>query len=238
MRIRPGDEQHGHLLSALGKIDVDVPEIGFGPLARPVAQWDERLAAVVTYASHIAAHLIVAAQVTLFVLQTTKDLHGGVALLGRRLLVIAKNGFDERMKLPQLGRRIRVTPTVRGGLRLAKYFADGATGVMKLLGDFMNAHAILMSSTYLAKLVHLKHPSLHGWNSVSEFQLTEDAGVGPFSAPISPRRGGSLLHADYHSSSGRSVGRTWRSKISPPRRESSSRVRLGSVAGTVDPPKV
>ena len=63
-------------------------EIGLEALAWQVSQRDERLAMAASVLVQIALHLAVASAVPMFIVQATKYLHGGVALLGGRLLVV------------------------------------------------------------------------------------------------------------------------------------------------------
>ena len=87
-------DEHRHQAAAVGEIDVDVAEVALQPLAGVVGQRDEGLAAVTAVAADVAADLVVAAQVAVLVTQAAEELHGGVALLGRRLLVGGKDGVD------------------------------------------------------------------------------------------------------------------------------------------------
>ena len=90
VRVGPGGDQERNQPPAIGEIDVDVAEIGLEALAWEVSQRDERLAMAASVLVHIALHLAVTPVVAVFVLQATKHLHGGVALLGGRVLVVAR----------------------------------------------------------------------------------------------------------------------------------------------------
>jgi hypothetical protein len=82
VRVGPGRDQEGNLPPAIGEIDVDVAKIGLEALAWQVPQRNERLAMATSVLVHIALHLAVTSVVPVYILQATKHLHGGVALLG------------------------------------------------------------------------------------------------------------------------------------------------------------
>src|SRR5271166_2803565 len=82
VRVGPSRDQERNLPPAIGEIDVDVAKIGLEALAWQVPLRDERLAMATSVLVHIALHLAVTSVVPVFILQATKHLHGGVALLG------------------------------------------------------------------------------------------------------------------------------------------------------------
>ena len=96
--VRPGVTSTGHQTPALGEINVNVAKVGLQPLAGIVGQGNEGFAAVAAMAADVAANLIVAAAVAVLVTQAAEDLHGGVTLLGRGILVGGENGVDDRVK--------------------------------------------------------------------------------------------------------------------------------------------
>ena len=92
---------------------MDVAEVGFQPLAGVVGQRDEGLAVVAAVLADVAADLVVAARVGVLVAQTAEDLHGGVPLLGRGVLIGGEDGVDDGVKRAQHGRRRRLGAGVR-----------------------------------------------------------------------------------------------------------------------------
>ena len=83
-RRRPGPAPG----AAVGEIDVDVAEVGLQAVARVMGQGDEGLAVRAAGAcGDVASDLVVAAGVAVLVAQAAEDLHGGVPLLGRGVLV-------------------------------------------------------------------------------------------------------------------------------------------------------
>jgi hypothetical protein len=99
-----------------GKIDVDVAKIAFQPLARVVSQRDECLAVIASMLANVAPNLIVASGVAILVTQAPKDLHGGVTLLGRRVLVVGQHPVDNSVQRPEHRRGPRLGAGVRLGL--------------------------------------------------------------------------------------------------------------------------
>jgi hypothetical protein len=63
IRVAPGHHQHRHLPPPVGKIDVDVPEVGFQALAGIVVEGDEGLALVALLVADIEADPFIAAGV-------------------------------------------------------------------------------------------------------------------------------------------------------------------------------
>ena len=115
--VGPGGDQERHEPSAVGEVDVDVAEIGLEPLAREMAQGNEGLLMSAFVLEHVALDLAVAAAVAVFVLEATKDLHGGVALLGRRLLVVGQDLVDDRLEGPEDGSGLGSWCADRAGAR-------------------------------------------------------------------------------------------------------------------------
>jgi hypothetical protein len=71
-----------------------------------------------------AAHLIVADLVAVLVAQAAVQLHGGMALLGRRLLVRGEDGVDEGVVCAEDRGRGRLGPGVGAGLGLGEDLPD------------------------------------------------------------------------------------------------------------------
>jgi hypothetical protein len=67
---------------------MDVTEISFEALRRKMSEGNEGFSMAASVLEHVTLDLTIAPAVTVLLLKTTEDLHGGVALLGRRLLVI------------------------------------------------------------------------------------------------------------------------------------------------------
>ena len=82
---------------------MDVAEIRLETVAWEMLQGDEGLSMAALVFEQIALDLAVTPTVVVFVLEATKHLHGGVALLGRRLLVIDQDLVDDRHEGPQDG---------------------------------------------------------------------------------------------------------------------------------------
>ncbi len=115
--IRPCQQQHGNLSATVGKVDVDVAEIDFDPLARIVRKRNERLTPAAAILRHVTPYLIVAARVALFG-QTTKDLHRRMTLFRRLVLVAFENLINPRLEPAQLRRFGRSSARVRPRLGL------------------------------------------------------------------------------------------------------------------------
>ena len=77
---------------------MDVAEIGLETLSWKMPQGNEGPLMATSAQKHVALDLAIAALVAVFVLETTKHLHGGVALLGRRLLVVGQDLVDDRVE--------------------------------------------------------------------------------------------------------------------------------------------
>ena len=74
---------------------MDVAEIRLETAGWEMAQGDEGLS-MAALVLPIALDLAVAPAVAVFVSEATKHLHGGMALLGRRLLVVDQDLVDDR----------------------------------------------------------------------------------------------------------------------------------------------
>jgi hypothetical protein len=105
-----------------------VPKVRFEALARIACQRD-----VPSMLADIAADLIVAAALTMFVAQTAKYLRGRVALLGRRVLIVGKDRIDDAVKGAQ--RRCWLRPRVRTRFSLGQNLPNLLSRVMKSASD-------------------------------------------------------------------------------------------------------
>src|SRR5262249_27466238 len=92
------DEEDRDLPPAVGKVNVDVSEVGLGTRPRPMLQRDERLAAVHTLLLEVAANLIVLAGVALLGDEAAVDLGGGMPLFSRGHLIGGDNLIHQGAK--------------------------------------------------------------------------------------------------------------------------------------------
>ena len=85
-------------------------------------------------------------------------------------------------------------------LTLFQRLPDLAPGMPEPPGYLPNAHPIPMRNSDLTVVFHRQHPffSVKPGPASKSPQPTEIAAVDPFSMPIFTPRGGSLLHADFH----------------------------------------
>lgn len=160
IRVRPDQDEHRDLLSALGKVDIDVAEVRFEPLARITRERDKSLDVLAPYLANVAAHGIVPTQVTVLVAQPFEDATARMPLLGRRLLIVGKNLLDEMMEAAELGSRRFAEPSKRLRLWVGQNFADLASRMMKRACDGTNAHTIAMGLANACIYVHREHPWL------------------------------------------------------------------------------
>jgi hypothetical protein len=147
IRVRPDQHEHRDLLSALGKVNVDVAEICFEPLARIARERDKSLDVLASHFADVAAHGIVAAKVAVLVAQSLKNTAEGVPLLGRRMFIVRKNLLYALIEAAELLGWRFADPSKRLRLRIGYHFADLASRMMKRASDGANAHAIAMGLT-------------------------------------------------------------------------------------------
>ena len=102
-------------------------------------------------------HLGVAAGVTVLVVESPKDLGGGMPLLGGRRLVVDQDLIDDRVERPQDGGGSLVGPGVGTGLGLGQDPTDLPPGVMKGARDLSDGHAIASGASNRSVIVHRKH---------------------------------------------------------------------------------
>ena len=155
--VRPGRQQHRDLAAAVGKVDVDVAEVGLEALARVVVERDEGLRPSTALAPEVVADALVAAGVAVFVAQPAGDLGDRVALLAWCGFVGADDLVDDRLeRVDDRGQR---SAPVGLGLGLGEDIADLAPRVMKPAGQFADAHLVHeVGPADACVLVHLDHP--------------------------------------------------------------------------------
>ena len=153
-----------------------------------------------TMLADVALNLGVAAEVTLLVTEAAVDLGGGVSLLGRGVFVVEEDLLDQRLERPQPGSGSVSGQRLGMGVRMREGMPDGPSGVTKLPGDLPNGHAIAISPSNRAIVVHGNHilalragESIH----VGTFTITKGTEVGPAYALILPP-GGSRLRDHFH----------------------------------------
>jgi hypothetical protein len=159
VRVSPRHEQDRNLAPAFREVDPDVTEVALRPLAWLVRQRQECFALSSPPRGHVPPHLVVAADVLLFVSQPPEELRRCVTLLARRLFICGENRVDPLLvRLGQHPPRSGLRERVRPWLRLRERLANLPSRMPKRAGDLPNAHAIAMSTTYPAVFLHLQHP--------------------------------------------------------------------------------
>ena len=155
--VSPGRDQERHEPAALGKIDVDVPEIGFEALAREMGQRNERFLIRASMLAKVTLYLSVPAAVRVIVAESPEDLGGGVPLFGRCGFVVDQDLVDDRLDRPQ--ERSEPVPGRRQGVRLGllEYFPDGDSRMPKFAGDLVDGHTITPRPPNSSVIVHRKH---------------------------------------------------------------------------------
>ncbi|MDK1039652.1 MAG: hypothetical protein QGD91_12205 [Actinomycetota bacterium] len=160
VRVRPDKNQDRNGTATLGKIDVDLAEIRFHPLARIMAERNERLTLALTTLGHVTSHRVVAALIFLG-FQPLEDPHRRVALFRRRLLVGRENLVDEANELAQLGKMLILPPRIRRRLTIPLENGSNLSArVMKFPGDLADAHPIAIRPANPCVMIHRKHPIL------------------------------------------------------------------------------
>jgi hypothetical protein len=155
--VGPGHQEHGHLPAAVGKIDIDVAEVRFEPLARIVVERDEGLALRPSLGENVVTNALVPAGVAVLLTQAAHNLGDGVPLLARRIGIGAENLVDHRFE--GIDDRRQGAACVRFGFSLAKDLADLAPRVMEPFGQFADAHFVdAMGLSNACIFVHLDHP--------------------------------------------------------------------------------
>src|SRR5262249_18081829 len=155
----------------------------------------------------VAADLVVAAGVRVLVAQAAEDLHGGVTLLGRGVLVSGQDVVDNLVKGTRYGRGRRVGARVRGGLWLSEDLADLPPRVAEDPGDLAYAHAVAVREANPGVVVHRQHPCLRSVEPLGDWPYWNGCGWGGSILLADPAAGGgSLLRADNHAAKERWTG--------------------------------
>ena len=94
VRVRPCHEQDRNLAAAFREVDPDLAEVALGPLAWLVRQREERFALAAPLRGHVPPHLVIAADVLLFVSQSSEEMRRCMTLLARRLFVRSQNRIN------------------------------------------------------------------------------------------------------------------------------------------------
>ncbi len=76
------------------EVDPDLTEVALGSLAWLVRQREKRFALSAPRRGHVSPHLVIAADILLFVSQPPEELRRRVTLLARRLLIFDENRVD------------------------------------------------------------------------------------------------------------------------------------------------
>lgn len=158
--IRPHQNQHRHLPPPVGKVNVNLAEVRFQPLAGSVIEWDERLPFFAAVLLDEPANRVVTAGVVVLVPQPFKQPHGRVPLLGRLRFIVGENLHNPLMKRTQAWRDL--LPPTRIRLRFScapQNLAHLPPRMMKPTRDLPNAHPIPMSTPNPSVIVHREHPS-------------------------------------------------------------------------------
>lgn len=155
---RPGDDQHRDEAATVGKIDVDMAEIGLGAAAGVVVQGDERLALAAPFRADVTPDLVVAALIAVLGDEPTMDLGRGVSLLAWGLFVGREDLIDHGLDGVELGRGRRPGPGVGLGLGVLDGPPDRASRVVKGAGDGPEAHAVAVGPSDPCVIVHREHP--------------------------------------------------------------------------------
>ena len=185
--VGPGGQQHGHLLPAVGEINVDVAKVAFQALAGIVIQRDKGL----RYANaleQVQSHALVGAGEAMLVAETAKDFGRGMPLLAGGLFIVLDDGVDDGFeRINEQGQRAAL---IGLRFRVVEDLANLAAGVVKASRQFADAQVFLaVGLANACVLVHADHPpppcSWAPWRCTS---IQEVAGVGPFSTWISAFR--------------------------------------------------
>jgi hypothetical protein len=158
IRERPGDDQDRDKATAVGKIDVDMAEVGLGATSRVVVQGDERLAFAASQGADVASDLVVAALIPVLGNEPTMDPGRGVSLFARGLFIGREDLVDHGLEGIELGRGRRLGPGIGLGLGVLDRLADGASRVVEGPGDGPETHAVAERPSDTCVIVHREHP--------------------------------------------------------------------------------
>lgn len=157
--VTPSHQEHGDLASAIGEVDVNVSEVGFGPYAGSMIERNEGGPLVSASLLDMTSDLIVATAIAMLGDEPAIDLHGGVSLFARGVLVGIEDVIDETAEGPEDGCVARLG-RLRDRLGLSESFEDGLGRVMKFLGDLSDGSLIATELPDLGMLIHREHPCL------------------------------------------------------------------------------
>ena len=157
VRIGPGGGQDRNNPLAVGELDVDMTEIGLEALAWEMSQRNERLTMATSVFTHVTLYLAIASAVTMFVLQATKNLHGGVALLDRRAFVVGQDLVDDRLKGPQDRGDSIPGPGLGSWFGIRQDMTDSLSREFELARDPPDGFAISTGPANGTVVIHRKH---------------------------------------------------------------------------------
>ena len=129
----------------------------------------------------ITLHLGIATTVAMLVAKSTKHLHRGVSLLGRRGLVVQKNLVDDPLEWPELRRG--TIPNRRGRLGLVESLPDGNSREIEFPGKLPDGFATAVCPPNGAIIIHRKHvldPPCGETSMQGSSPYRRDAAVGHF----------------------------------------------------------
>src|SRR5262249_5524141 len=145
--VTPGDDQHRDLPPAVGKVDVDVSEVGLGAGPRPMLQRDKRLAAVDSFLLEVAANLIVLAGVAFLSDQAAVDLCGSMPLLAWSRLIGDDYLIHEIAKRPKHRGLPGYRWTDRDGFGALQCLENGLGRMVQLIGNLADSQAVATQLT-------------------------------------------------------------------------------------------
>jgi hypothetical protein len=122
-----------------------------------MAQGDEGLAVRASVGAELALDLAVTAGVCVLVAEASKELRGGVPLLGGCVHVIGQDLVDDRLKRPQHGGGSLTGLGSGLGLRMPEDMPDRVARVFKVAGDPPDGLAIATRPPNGTVVVHRKH---------------------------------------------------------------------------------
>src|SRR5262249_28421975 len=125
--------------------------------------------------------------VGLLVAQAAEELHGGVPLLGRRLLILGEDGVDEGVEGAEDGSGRGLGAGVGLGLRVGEDLADLAAGGPGSAGGLADWQSVAVCQSDLGVVVHRQHPCLRSAGPVGDGAYWNGCGWG-----------GSILYSPRH----------------------------------------
>ena len=106
---------------------------------------------------HVTLYLAIASAVTMFVLQATKYLHGGVALLDRRAFVVGQDLVVDRLKGSQDWGGSIPGPGLGSWFGIRQDMTDSLAREFELTGDPPDGFPIPTGPANGTVVVHRKH---------------------------------------------------------------------------------